>query len=96
LTLTGCPQECRRLRAEIEWIYQSDYYINDANSSKAGAYSVINLRAMQDVAPGVSAGLRILNAANRKYALAIEDFGFGAGYRPAPPRTVDAFLTWSW
>jgi iron complex outermembrane receptor protein len=63
-------------RAELEWVYMDSYYLEPENAHQYNGHSLLNLRITSDLTPRWSAGLRLTNLLDEKYAERA-DFGFG-------------------
>jgi iron complex outermembrane recepter protein len=66
----------RNSRAELEWVYTDSYYLEPENAHQYNGHSLINLRITSDLTPRWSAGLRLTNLLDEKYAERA-DYGFG-------------------
>ncbi len=75
-------------RAELEYVFVDEYFVDAANTNEYDGHSVFNLRARAEVAPGVEIRGRIMNLGNVEYAERA-DFAFGNyRYFPGEPRTA--------
>lgn len=76
------------LRAELEWVFQDEYYLNPENTQQYPGHSLFNLRLSWDATKHWNTQLRIINLTDRDYADRA-DFAFGAErYFIGEPRAV--------
>jgi outer membrane receptor protein involved in Fe transport len=80
----------RNSRAELEWVYMDDYYLEPQNEHDYNGHSLFNLRVTSDLTRRWSAGLRITNLLDEDYAERA-DFGFG-DYRYFVGQTRAAYV----
>ncbi|NQX88124.1 MAG: TonB-dependent receptor [Halioglobus sp.] len=66
----------RASRAELEWVYLDNYYLEPQNEHEYRGHSLFNLRVTSTLTQRFSAGLRITNLLDKDYAERA-DFGFG-------------------
>ncbi len=64
-------------RAELEWVYMDEYYLEPDNEHEYEGHSLLNLRTSMTFSQRWSAALRITNLLNEDYAERA-DFGFGS------------------
>lgn len=77
-----------RARAELEWVYLDEYYLEPTNSFRYGGHQLLNLRASTALGRGLSAAVRVTNLLDEDYAERA-DFGFGEyRYFVGQPRSV--------
>ena len=88
-SLTGSPA-----RAELEWVYLDEYYLEPDNNHKYDGHSLLNLRITGDIGKRWAAGLRITNLLDEDYAERA-DFGFG-NYRYFVGQPLGAYLELSY
>jgi len=66
----------RNSRAELEWVYTDAYYLEPENLHEYNGHSLVNLRITSAITQRWSAGLRLANLLDEKYAERA-DYGFG-------------------
>jgi outer membrane receptor protein involved in Fe transport len=81
-------------RAELEWVYLDEYYLEPDNNHKYDGHSLLNLRITGDIGKRWAAGLRITNLLDEDYAERA-DFGFG-NYRYFVGQPLGAYLELSY
>lgn len=81
-------------RAELEWVYLDEYYLEPDNNHKYDGHSLLNLRIAGDIGKRWAAGLRITNLLDEDYAERA-DFGFG-NYRYFVGQPLGAYLELSY
>ncbi|MFV0276245.1 MAG: TonB-dependent receptor, partial [Parahaliea sp.] len=75
-------------RAELEWVYLDEYYLEPTNSYRYQGHQLLNLRASTPLGEGLSASVRVTNLLDEKYAERA-DYGFGQyRYFVGQPRSV--------
>ncbi|HVE78870.1 MAG TPA: TonB-dependent receptor [Gemmatimonadaceae bacterium] len=82
--------------ATAELATQSNLFVDDANSSKAGGYELLHLRVGGTAAfgkPWLAPTLGVQNVFGRKYAAVSVNAAGGRYFEPAPGRTIFAGLT---
>ncbi len=77
-----------RARAELEYVFVDEYFVDAANTNEYDGHNVLNLRAHVDVTDNVRITGRIMNIGNVEFAERA-DFAFGNfRYFPGEPRTA--------
>lgn len=86
--------EGERARAELEWVYMDEYYLEPTNSFSYEGHNLLNLRASTALGRGLSATVRITNLLDEDYAERA-DYGFGEyRYFVGQPRSVYVELSY--
>ncbi|MEP1595644.1 MAG: TonB-dependent receptor, partial [Halieaceae bacterium] len=81
-------------RAELEWVYLDEYYLEPDNNHKYDGHSLLNLRITGDIGERWAAGLRITNLLDEDYAERA-DYGFGS-YRYFVGQPTGAYVELSY
>jgi iron complex outermembrane recepter protein len=77
-----------RARAELEYVYVDEYFVDAANINEYDGHQVLNLRARYQVTDNLEITGRIMNLGNVEFAERA-DFAFGSfRYFPGEPRTA--------
>lgn len=77
-----------RARAELEYVYVDEYFVDAANINEYDGHQVLNLRARYRVTDNLEITGRIMNLGNVEFAERA-DFAFGSfRYFPGEPRTA--------
>lgn len=77
-----------RARAELEYVFVDEYFVDAANINEYDGHNVLNLRARVDVTENVQVTGRIMNIGNVEFAERA-DFAFRSfRYFPGEPRTA--------
>ena len=77
-----------RARAELEYVFVDEYFVDASNTNSYEGHQVLNLRARVEVADGIEITGRIMNLGNVAFADRA-DFAFGNfRYFPGEPRTA--------
>ena len=77
-----------RARAELEYVFVDEYFVDAANINEYDGHNVLNLRARVDVTDNVQVTGRIMNIGNVEFAERA-DFAFRSfRYFPGEPRTA--------
>lgn len=83
------------VRAELEWVWISDYYLDPNNEHQYGGHNLLNARFELVLSPKLTATLVATNLFDRGYAERA-DFGFGSyRYFVGEPRSAVMGLRWS-
>jgi len=82
-----------RLRAELEWVYMDEYFLEPANEHRYTGHDLFHLRAFYSFADsGHGIGVRVTNVLDEDYAERA-DYAFGE-YRYFPGAGRRFFLEW--
>lgn len=77
-----------RARAELEYVYVDEYFVDAANINEYDGHQVLNLRARYQMTDNLEITGRIMNLGNVEFAERA-DFAFGSfRYFPGEPRTA--------
>jgi outer membrane receptor protein involved in Fe transport len=83
--------------AELEWVYNDEYYLDAANTEEYEGHSLFNARITLEASETWSFALRVTNLTDEKYADRADLSSFGTGtfrYFPGHEREVYAQVTW--
>lgn len=85
----------REARAQLEWVYMDDYYLEPDNRHQYDGHNLVNLRLESRLAGDLRGALRLTNLLDEDYAERA-DFGFGNyRYFVGRPRQVFVELSYS-
>ena len=84
----------RNARAQLEWVYMDEYYLEPDNAHKYDGHSLLNLRIDGQLVGELYGALRVTNLLDEDYAERA-DFGFGS-YRYFVGRPLQAFVELSY
>lgn len=82
------------LAFEIDWVYQSEYYLDPENTVSYAGHQLLNLRAKYALSPRLQVNLRVINALDNDYAERA-DYAFGNyRYFVGEPRALYLGIKW--
>lgn len=82
-------------RVELEWVHMGSYYLDLENQHSYAGHDLVHLRLRQQLSPGISIGLRLMNLTDEDYAERA-DHAFGEyRYFVGEPRALYADIAFN-